>query len=173
MHFKLLFRVAKALQGQGLAVLRFQFRGVGRSEGRYDEGRGEKDDARASLDLVSRELPDMPVLLGGFSFGAAVALGVGSADARVSSLVLLGLPVAIFHGLTKQNLRGLPTLFVQGERDEFGNGDAIRAFVASFGGPTDLVVVPGADHLFTDQAATVERAVEDWALQRSWKRPLL
>jgi len=83
MHFKLLFRVAKTLQGRGYAVLRFQFRGVGRSAGDFDRGRGEADDARAALDFLYREYPEKSIVLGGFSFGprwrsASAPMTIGS-----------------------------------------------------------------------------------------------
>ena len=89
MHFKVLFRAAKALQAQGAAVLRFNFRGVGRSEGMHDDGRGEQDDARAALDEMARRFPGLPMVLGGFSFGsvdgAARRLRAMRACARCSS----------------------------------------------------------------------------------------
>src|SRR5205823_6612038 len=64
MHFKVVFRAAKALQAESVAALRFNFRGVGRSEGRHDEGRGEQDDVRAALDELSRRFPGLPLLTG-------------------------------------------------------------------------------------------------------------
>ena len=76
MHFKVVFRAAKALQHQGAAVLRFNFRGVGRSEGAHDHGRGEQDDVRAALAEMERRFPSLPLVLGGFSFGSAMALRV-------------------------------------------------------------------------------------------------
>ncbi len=82
MHFKVVFRVAKALQAAGCAVLRFNFRGVGRSEGTFDDGRGEQDDARAALDEVERRFSELPLMVGGFSFGSVVALHVGRQDER-------------------------------------------------------------------------------------------
>ncbi len=77
MHFKLLFRVAQIFQSRGYAGLRFQFRGVGRSAGEFDRGRGETDDARAALGFLAREYQGKPIVLGGFSFGAAIALRAG------------------------------------------------------------------------------------------------
>ena len=81
MHFKPVFRAAKALQSAGLAALRFNFRGVGRSEGVHDDGNGEQDDARAALDELERRFPGVPLVLGGFSFGSVVALRVAARDA--------------------------------------------------------------------------------------------
>jgi alpha/beta superfamily hydrolase len=165
MHFRLLFRVAKLLQRRRHAVLRFQFRGVGRSAGEFDRGRGEADDARAALDFLSREYPGIPVLLGGFSFGAAVALRVGVRDVRVDRMLLLGLPVSAIE-LVAENPLARPVLFIQGEWDEFGDRRAIEGFVRSFPGPAELVVVSGSDHLFTDKIASVEEALDEWLRSR-------
>jgi len=74
MRFKDVFRAAKALQFAGLAVLRFNFRGVGRSEGTHDDGVGEQEDARAALSQMQERFPGAPLVLGGFSFGSVVAL---------------------------------------------------------------------------------------------------
>jgi alpha/beta superfamily hydrolase len=161
MHFKLLFRAAKVLQSRGYAVLRFQFRGVGRSAGAFDRGRGEADDALAALDFLRREYPEKPILVGGFSFGATVALRVGARDERPAALLLMGLPVLAMESVA-ENPRAIPVLFIQGERDEFGDGRAIEDFVRVFPGPAELVVVPGADHLFTEKTGAVEDALAEW-----------
>ncbi len=83
MHNKVVYQAAKALDSLGIPVLRFNFRGVGASEGGYDHGRGEEDDVRAALDYLAAEFPSVPLLASGFSFGAWVGLRVGCGDARV------------------------------------------------------------------------------------------
>jgi alpha/beta superfamily hydrolase len=161
MHFKLLFRVAKVFQSRGYAVLRFHFRGVGRSAGEFDRGRGEADDARAALDFLAREYGGLPIVLGGFSFGAAIALRIGIRDERVNALLLMGLPVLAIEPAS-ENPFVKPALFVQGERDEFGGRRDIEEFVRSFEGPKTLVVVPGSGHLFEEGTAPVEEALREW-----------
>ena len=168
MHFKVVFRAAKALQHHGLAVLRFNFRGVGRSEGAHDYGRGEQDDVRAALDEMARRFPSLPQVLGGFSFGSVMASRVGGADARVRALFALGLPIrsledtSYLQGVTK------PRLFVQGEHDEYGGRDAIGALVEPLAPPRELIVVPGADHFFTGHLDALQAAVDGWAAGRPW-----
>ena len=162
MHYKLLFRVAKVIQDHGYAVLRFNFRGVGRSEGTHDDGHGEQDDVRAALDTLERDFPGLPILAGGYSFGSIMALKVGIDDARVSSLVALGFPVDVMKSTAFVAPSTKPRLFVQGEHDEFGNGDAIRQLVATLPEPKTLVVVPGADHFFTGKTEALGAAVSDW-----------
>ena len=133
MHFKVVFRAAKALQSAGLAVLRFNFRGVGRSEGVHDHGAGEQEDARAALVEMQGRFPGLPLVLGGFSFGSAVALRVAARDARVRAVFALGYPL-LRDPRDPPGLRILaevrqPRLFVQGENDEFGPGETLRALV--------------------------------------------
>lgn len=176
MHFKVVFRAAKALQSAGLAVLRFNFRGVGRSEGVHDHGAGEQEDARAALVEMQGRFPGLPLVLGGFSFGSAVALHVAARDARVHAVFALGYPLLLsFRG----NPPGLqahshlaevrqPGLFVQGENDEFGPGEALRALVLDLPSPREIVVVPGADHFFDGQLDALQGAIADWAERRPW-----
>ena len=169
MHFKAVFRAAKALQEQGLAVLRFNFRGVGRSEGQHDDAKGEQDDASAALDEVERRFPGRPLVLGGFSFGAAVALLVGARQPRVRALVVLGFPFRIATDTAL--LAGLvtPRLFVQGENDEFGGAGPIRALVEPLPEPKRLVVIPGSDHFFTGHLDELQQQIASWVAERPWE----
>ncbi len=181
MHFKVVFRAAKALQSAGLAVLRFNFRGVGRSEGTHDHGAGEQEDARAALFEMADRFPGLPLVLGGFSFGSVVALRVAARDARVRAVLALGFPLRIvddrFSGaspLARDEGRAplgeirQPRLFVQGERDEFGEGEALRALVEPLPPPRELVVLPDADHFFDGQLDALQGAIADWAEARPW-----
>jgi hypothetical protein len=169
MHFKVVFRAAKALQSAGLAVLRFNFRGVGRSEGTHDHGAGEQEDVRAALFEVQDRLPGLPLVVGGFSFGSVVALRVAARDARVRAAFALGFPVALDgHALTLEPARK-PRLFVQGELDEFGPGQALRALVESLPEPRELVVIPGARHFFDGHLDGLQGALADWAETRPWE----
>jgi alpha/beta superfamily hydrolase len=168
MHFKAVFRAAKALQEQGLAVLRFNFRGVGRSEGVHDDGRGEQDDARSALDEMEGRFPGRPLVLGGFSFGADIALRVGAAQPRVRALVALGFPLRLAGDTSFLSGLRTPRLFVQGENDEFGSGEAMRALVEPLPEPKRLVIVPGSDHFFGGRLDTLQQEVALWAAPRPW-----
>jgi alpha/beta superfamily hydrolase len=169
MHFKVVFRAAKALQRRGLAALRFNFRGVGRSEGVHDHGHGEQDDVRAALDEVERRFPALPVLLGGFSFGSEMALRVGVASGRVRALFALGFPLSMVGDVSFLEASRKPRLFVQGARDPFGDGPRLAALVARLPEPRALVVVPESDHFFTGHLEAVQEAVGSWAARRPWE----
>jgi uncharacterized protein len=165
MHTKAVFRSAQALNDAGFHVLRFNFRGVGQSTGTHDHGVGEKEDARAALDWLAAEFPGLPLLLGGFSFGSAVALRLGLQDPRVKALLGLGLPVAKYDlsDLAKPAARGdRPLLLVQGEEDEFGTGAEVEAFAQTLGPKVSVARIPGADHYFHDHFDELREAVESY-----------
>src|SRR5262245_28845010 len=93
MHTKAVFQGTKALARIGCVVLRFNFRGVGRSAGAWDEGRGELDDFRAGVDFMAHRYPGVDIWAVGFSFGAYVAMTAGAADERICALVGIAPPV--------------------------------------------------------------------------------
>lgn len=170
MHFKVVFRAAKALQSAGLAVLRFNFRGVGRSEGVHDHGAGEQEDARAALFEVEDRFPGLPLVLGGFSFGSTIALRVAARDARVRAVLAIGYPLlARASDLAPLEAVRQPRLFVQGEHDAFGPGEALRVLVAPLPPPREVVVIPHADHFFDGQLDVLQGAVAEWARGRPWE----
>lgn len=169
MHFKVVFRAAKALQQHGLAVLRFNFRGVGRSEGTYDEGRGEQDDVRAAVNEMQHRFPGMPVVLGGFSFGSVMSLKVGVVDLRVKALMGLGFPIPVGGdgGFLRECRK--PRLFVQGENDAFRSGAQLTELVAPLPEPKTVVIVPRSDHFFTGHLDALQAAISGWAQQEPWR----
>jgi alpha/beta superfamily hydrolase len=168
MHFKVVFRAAKAMQAQGLAALRFNFRGVGRSEGAHDHGRGEQDDARAALAEVEKRFPDLPIVLGGFSFGSVMALRVGVTDARARALFALGFPLDMVEDLSFLMHCRRPRLFVQGSRDQFGSGERLLEVVARLPDPRRAVVVEESDHFFTGRLDKLQEALDSWLAGRPW-----
>jgi len=168
MHFKPVFRAAKALQSAGVAALRFNFRGVGRSTGSHDHGSGEQEDARAALFELERRFPGLPLVLGGFSFGATTALRVAARDPRVRAVLALGYPLLRAADTAPLAAVRPPRLFVQGEHDEFGPGEALRALVLPLAPPREIVIVPGADHYFTERLEELHSAVAGWAGRRPW-----
>ncbi len=169
MHFKVIFRAAKGLQNQGIAALRFNFRGVGRSEGVHDRGVGEQDDARAALTELSRRVPGVPLLLGGFSFGSAMAAKVAATEPLVKAALILGFPIRRVDSTADLAQVRQPKLFVQGSEDEFGPGPAIRELFSVLSEPKRLEVIEGADHFFTGRLEELQGPIEDWAKTSPWE----
>jgi alpha/beta superfamily hydrolase len=160
MHTKAVYQAAKAFSRIGCAVLRFNFRGVGSSEGTYDEGRGEMDDFTAGVDFMRARYPSLPIWAAGMSVGAWIAMTAGVGDARVSAIVGISTPVTHydFEGVGRS---GKPKFFIHGERDEICSLRALRAFYARSEEPKELAVIDAADHLFDGKVSEVADAIED------------
>jgi alpha/beta superfamily hydrolase len=166
MHTKAVYQGAKGLARIGCTVLRFNFRGVGRSAGTFGDGEGEQEDFRAALDYMTSRYPGTRLWAAGFSFGAWVALEVGAADDRVSALIGIAPPVATSvsgHAYTFERTlaSSKPKFFIQGEADEVCPLEGLWAFYARLEEPKELVVIDGADHLFEGKAQEVGEALED------------
>jgi alpha/beta superfamily hydrolase len=171
MHNHATYRLARAARLAGGAVLRFNFRGVGASEGRYDGGRGEADDAAAALAALAARHPGLPRLACGFSFGAFAALRAGSRDAALAGLVLAGLAVRPAADLPRDlgPLRATPRpiAVIQAADDQFGAPPEVEAALFGSAGPRRLAVVASATHLFTEALDELEAAARDavaWVL---------
>lgn len=174
MHTKAVYQGAKGLARIGCAVLRFNFRGVGRSGGRFDRGEGEQQDFSAALDYMHRRYPGSTLWAAGFSFGSWVALEVGAVDDRVTTLIGIAPPVATsVSGLAYEFPNTLattkPKFFVQGEADEVCPLEAMWHFYGRLHEPKELVVIDAANHLFEGRAQEVGEALED--LLADWEEP--
>jgi alpha/beta superfamily hydrolase len=162
MHTKAVYQGAKGLTRIGCAVLRFNFRGVGSSEGAFDEGAGEMDDFRSALDLMADRYPGVPLWAAGFSFGSRIALETGADDPRVSVLIGIAPPVKRDGYIWDRTLVSeKPKFFVQGEMDELCPLQDMWAFYAKLKEPKELVVIDGARHLFEGKTKEVGEALED------------
>ena len=159
MHNKVVYRSAKTLSQIGCATLRFNFRGVGKSDGIYDEGRGEADDFRAGIDWAHRRYPDLDIWAAGFSFGAWIALTVGVADPRVRLLLAIAPPT--HHDLTDVRRSTKPKFLIHGEADELFPLQEVWQLYGALEEPKELVVIDAADHLFDGKVSEVGDAIED------------
>lgn len=168
MHTKVVFQGAKALARIGCVVLRFNFRGVGRSAGAWDEGRGELDDYRAAVDYMAREHPGLEIWAAGFSFGSYVAMTVGAGDDRVCALIGIAPPVNRYE-FTAVKLSRKPTFIIHGEMDELIPLKLVRQFYAQLQEPKELVEIDRANHLFEGQAGEVGDALEELLLDYTCK----
>jgi alpha/beta superfamily hydrolase len=168
MHNKVVFRAASALNDAGLITLRINFRGVGRSTGEHDQGRGELEDVRAALRYLAETYPGQPITLCGFSFGARVGLEVGISDARVKNLISIGTPVNKYDFSFLAACRK-PLLLVHGDHDEFGDVDRIRTLVDQLrqNASVELHVINDCGHFFEGHLDELKQVITDWAKRQS------
>jgi len=158
MHNKVVYRIARGLRRAGAVVLRFNYRGVNRSEGKYDEGIGELEDARAALQFLRARYPDLPFSLAGFSFGSRIILQLGCQIAGVSRLIAVGFP-ASYQESTELGRCDLPRVFIVSTHDEFCPIGTMETYFASLTDPKKLIWIEARDHFFTGALDEFEEAV--------------
>jgi len=183
MHNAVVAAIARSLAERGIVALRFNFRGLGRSEGQHDYGRGERADVAGALDwlLSQPEVDPQRLSVVGYSFGAWVGLSQAQDDPRLAAAVGVALTAWHFdaafarsHALPElgadrwtfdpaflQSFRR-PKLLVSGEFDSFAPLSAVRNFVSQLPPPKTLHIVRGADHFFGRQEVTVGRVVAEF-----------
>ena len=131
----------------GVPALRFNFRGVGASDGRYGDGVGETDDVLAVCGWMRARYPGAGLLLAGFSFGAMVACRA-ALTARPAHLITIAPPVGRARKLLEGKRPDVPWLIIQGDADGVAPSQEVTAWVEELGPGPELVVLPGVDHFF-------------------------
>src|ERR1700761_8388793 len=119
MHNKVVYRLARGLRKAGCVVLRFNYRGVNLSEGSYDGGFGETEDARVALRELEARYPNLPVMAAGFSFGSRVALRLTSQEPLIRRVIPVGFPTVVPERDFVYEVR-VPKYFVHSTNDTFG-----------------------------------------------------
>jgi uncharacterized protein len=164
MHNKVVYRMARGLRRAGLAVLRFNFRGVGSSEGEHGQLIGEIEDARVALEWLRERYPELPFALAGFSFGSRVITRLGCSVVQAAFLMAVGFPTD-FGGIEYLETCTVPKIFVQSTHDQFGPRADLEARFARFAGPKQLIWVEASDHFFTGALEELEEAVWGGAMR--------
>ncbi len=160
MHNKVAHTLARAFNRSGYAALRFNFRGVGKSEGEFGEGIGEVDDVLAVVDVAREKYPDHPLWLAGFSFGAAMA--VRAADAAGAAGLVSVAPAAFRFAGKLDEQPAMPWLIVHGEADELVPIDESVEWVDSLEPGPELVVFPETTHFFHGKLVELRDTVADF-----------
>ncbi len=172
LHNKVVYRAMKVLNaaefGLEWPVLRFNFRGTGRSEGTHD-GAAESADVQAALRWLENEYK-LPTVVVGFSFGAAMALKAcctenPERDAEVKAVAALGLPTHAMDRVYRYPFLAhctLPKLFLSGDKDQFAPSSELTKIFDTAGGPKRLVLLPQADHFFDQQLDPMQQALAAW-----------
>jgi len=169
MNNTVVFRTARGLELAGLAVLRFNFRGVGRSEGAHDGEGGEEEDLAAALDHLEVEFPGLDLWAAGFSFGARTTASCARKDPRISRVILVALPVKAFDCSFVREIRK-PGLVLMAGKDEFGTReDLLRSFPDLYPG-LEIDEIPEVDHYFQGATSELQNRVRRYA-ERAFQDP--
>lgn len=169
MDNNVVFRVARGLQHAGLAVLRFNFRSAGASEGVHDGKGAEEGDVRAALDHLEREFPGLDLWAGGFSFGSRTVGSLSRSEPRIRRVALIAPPAKAYDCRFIREIPQ-PTLIVHAEHDEFGTPGDFDASVGPLPANFERIVIPGVEHFFRGATPELEATIKEWA-ERSLQAP--
>lgn len=143
---KVTHMLARGFLAEGFSTLRINFRGVGESEGSFDDGEGEHEDVLAAVSWLREKEPLLPMWLAGFSFGAAMAIKA-AISCKPAGLISVAPAVTRFaSGMDEQP--ECPWLILQGDQDELVGIEETIAWVNSMEAGPELEIFPGAEHFF-------------------------
>jgi alpha/beta superfamily hydrolase len=154
--------ILAAMWQAGYATLRFNFRGVGGSEGEHDGGPGLVDDALAALAFILAQpgVRQEGAVMAGYSFGAMVAVSAGYQRAEIARIVAVALPLAMAEARIPEGA-SKPVLLVSGDRDSYSPVAGLRTLKSRIGDSARLEIVAGTDHFFGGREAELSRAIAD------------
>jgi len=167
---KVTYTLAACALKAGLVAARFNFRGVGRSQGVHDAGRGETDDTLAVVAWLRERLPGAGLLLAGFSFGAFVSLKA-AARAQPQLQVSIAPPFRYFEGEPLPPRPKAPWLVVHGLDDEVVDYAGTKAVLDRYQPGPELVTLDRVGHFFHGRLGEIETTVSDF-IRRQWPAPL-
>jgi uncharacterized protein len=158
MDNRVVYRAAKAATEAGFAALRFNFRGIGRSSGQFDQGIGEKEDAIEAIRWLANRYPTQDLAVIGYSFGAWVGLAAGYSAPRVQALIGLGLPLNLY-GFEHLLSYSKPALYIIGTMDVFCSRENLDHFASLLPATSTLHKIEGGDHFFTAHVEEVQHLI--------------
>ncbi len=155
MHNNVVLALVQGAEQAGWAALRINFRGVGRSTGRHEDGRGEQDDVIAAAAWLRRRAPG-PLVLMGYSFGSLVGARAAGRVAGLAGGVWVSPPYALGELPPWPGEAG-PLLVMTGDADEFGDLARLRPYMEAMGARSTLIVTPGGDHFWWGGVSALTR----------------
>ena len=156
---KIIHTLARTFNECGVPTVRFNYRGVGESEGSYGEGVGETEDAMAVINWAQHSWGNLPLWLAGVSFGGGVAL---RAARRVATERLIMVAPAVAREAPLDNLPTCPWLIVQGDADDVVPAELVSNWVQQMPLPPKLIMLPGVGHYFHGRLGELREAVRNW-----------
>lgn len=166
MNNKIVYRLYHSFVQQGFSVLRFNFRGVGKSQGKYDEGVGELSDAATALDWLQTQNPDASTCwIAGFSFGAWISLQLLMRRPELEGFVAVSPPANLydFTFLAPCPSQGLIT---QGDKDDVVNEELVAKFAGKLGNNAEYKVIQGADHYYRGVEDELGNVINEYVSRR-------
>jgi len=160
MNNKVVHTLVRSFNLLGCPAVRFNFRGVGCSAGRYDEGLGETDDALAVAEWAQDRWPAGRVWLGGFSFGSYVALRA-AVRSEPPGLIMVAPPVQRF-AVAAEAVPSCPWLIVQGADDALVDAEAVATWAERLAPAPALAVMPDTDHFFHGRLTRLRETVQSF-----------
>jgi alpha/beta superfamily hydrolase len=160
MHNNVVESLVHAYQQAGYATLRFNFRGVGSSQGKYDHGQGEREDVKAALHYLAEQGKNV-VDLAGYSFGVWVNVLTQPERDTVHRMVMVSPPVAFLDFGPPQSIPQL-RLVVAGSRDEIAPPELIKTILPNWNSSARLEIIEGADHFYGGHTAKLESILADY-----------
>jgi alpha/beta superfamily hydrolase len=162
MRNNVVHRTARGLHDAGLAVVRFNFRGVGGSEGTHDGNGAEEEDLAAALTFLRERVPGVPLWAAGFSFGSRTVIGLAPRDERIERVALIALPVIAYDCSVALEVKQPGGIFMAGD-DTFGTMAVMRDRLPDLFDRFHVEEVPGVDHFFTGKLDDLRLRVKNWA----------
>ncbi len=166
MNNKVVYTLFHAFLHCGFSALRFNFRGVGRSQGQFDRGEGELADAASALDWLQAAHPNAKACwVGGFSFGAWIGMQLLMRRPEIGAFISVAPPAGMldFSFLAPCPASGL---IVQGDQDQIVSLEATQKLIAKLKHQRDITIdyriIKGADHFFYNQLPELGQMVEDY-----------
>ncbi len=159
MDNKVVHYIARALHEIGMPVARFNFRGVGKSEGEFDDARGELDDLQAVIGWLQQRHPDRRLLLAGFSFGSYVAASVAE-ELEADALISIAPPVSMYYFDDVEFSR--PWLVLMGDEDEVVPAEEVRQWLLVPQANREVEWMEGASHFFHGRLPELAAHIRDW-----------
>jgi len=158
MNNKVVHTITKTFTRMGMVSLRFNFRGVGKSEGKHDKGIGESEDLLELCRLINKSWPEQELWLAGFSFGSWVSVSCAR-EAGAEQLLSIAPPVQYFNFNIEQ-LPDCPWLVLMGEDDDIVEPESVFKWVDSQPNPPELIKFPETGHFFHGEIARMSNILK-------------
>jgi hypothetical protein len=159
MHDAVVGTVESVARRHAFATLRFNFRGVGDSTGRYDNGIGEVDDLLTALAWLRDRVGTMPIWLAGYSFGSNIVWRALERAGDVNGVVLVAPPVAMMD-FSARPASQAPVTLIAGDEDDYVDAADLRRWAADASSSARVEIIAGADHFFSGGHSELAKAAE-------------